>query len=237
MKNKNNKNGIIITVVITLVILVLLNVCTFVIPFNKIDKAAHFITYGCTEFVILVEMFLIANQLFNGDDSNQKIMSLPIIFFGLVTTIIQILATIVFYFINAFVQLPVWIVIVIECLIIGLGVIQVAKGFFFKKRNVEYCENIADTKFMDEFKTRLKTLCKINKNVCIEKPLEDLLDIALGSDPITNNKTIDSEKELLSLLQELEETFERGSEEDCKITIEKTKNALLKRNELCKLGK
>lgn len=237
MKNNNNKNGIIITVVVTCVILALLNVCTFAIPFNKIDNTVHFVTYGCAEFVILVEMFLIMNQLFNGDDSNQKIMSLPIIYFGSITAIIQILVTIVFYLINAFIKLPLWVVIVIECLIIGLGIIQVVKGFFFKSRNIEYHENIADTKFMDEFKTRLKVLCKINKNVNIEKSLQDLLDIALGSDPITNNKTIDSEEELLSLLQELEGTFERVSEEDCRITIEKIKNTLLKRNALCKLGK
>ena len=237
MSNKNNKNRIIITVIITLVTLILLNVFTFVIPFNKIDKTVHFTAYGCAEFVIVAEMLLILNQLFKEDYLNQKIISLPIIFFGYVTAAIQVLATVIFYLINAFVKLQIWIVVVTECLIIGFGVIEVAKGFFFKYRNIDYHENVANTKFIDEFRARLRALCKINKNVKIEKELEDLLDISLGSDPVTNDKTIDSESELLSLLQELDEAIKSGSEEDCRETIEKTKNALLERSVLCKAGK
>lgn len=225
MNNKNNRNGIITTIVITLVILMLLNVCTFVIPFNKVDMVVHLVVYGCTEFVILAEMILILTRLFNGDNSNQKIISLPIVYFGCITVTIQVLATIVFYLTNAFVKLPIWIVVIVECLIIGFGIIQIAKGFFFKSRNAEYHENIANTKFMDEFRARLKALCKINNNVNIEKALEDLLDIALGSDPVTNDKTIDSESELLSLLQELDEAIKGGSEVDSREAIEKTKNA------------
>ena len=85
MKNKNNKNGIITTIVITAVVLILLNVCTFVIPFNKIDMGVHFTVYGCAEFVILAEMALILTQVFGFDDSNQKIIALPIPYFAYVS--------------------------------------------------------------------------------------------------------------------------------------------------------
>ena len=90
---------------------------------------------------------------------------------------------------------------------------------------------------MDEFRARLKALNKINKIEGVERILSDLLDIALGSDPVTNDKTLDSESELLSLLQELDESIKDGSEEEARTVIEKTKNALLERNVLCKAGK
>ena len=90
---------------------------------------------------------------------------------------------------------------------------------------------------MDEFRARLKALSGINKNENIEKVLMDLLDIALGSDPVTNDKTIDSESELLSLLQGLDDAIKNGSEDEARDIIEKTKNALLARNVLCKTGK
>lgn len=236
--NKNkSRSGVLSTIIVTAVLIILLNVCTFVIPFNKTNMVAHFITYGCTEVVIISEMILIISQLFLGEDSKQKVLGLPIIYFGCVTVGIQLLAAVIFYLVNVYIALPAWIIIVVECFIIGSGIIQIVKGFFFKNRNKEYFENKGNTKFMNEFRARLKTLSKINKIEGIDKKLNDLLDIALGSDPITNEKTIDSETELLSLLQELDESIKDGSEENALIVIEKTKNTLLERNVLCKTGK
>ena len=237
MSKKTSKSGLVSAIVITVVLLALLNVCTFAIPFNKVDLGVHLVAYGCAEFVILAEMILVISQLFIEEDSNQKILGLPIIFSGYITTVIQLIVTAVFYLVNAFVRLPVWVVILVEVLIIGFGVIQIVKGFFFKTRNEQYHQDIANTKFMNEFRARLKALQKINKNENIEKALSDLVDTALGSDPVTNDKTIDSESELLSLLQELDESIKDGSETDAREAITKTKNALLERNVLCNAGK
>ena len=237
MNEKNSKNGIFATIIITLVVLALLNVCTFIIPFNKVDLIVHFTAYGCAEFVILAEMTLILTQLFSGAELNQKIVSLPIVLYGYIVVVIQVVTTAVFYLINAYIELPIWIVIIVESLIIGFGIIRTAKGFFFKAKSVDYHESFANTKFMDEFRARLRALYKINNNKNIEKVLEDLLETALSSDPVTNDKTIDSESELLSLLQELDEAIKDGSEEESRNVIEKTRNALLERNVLCKTGK
>ena len=90
---------------------------------------------------------------------------------------------------------------------------------------------------MDEFRAELKVLNRINKNENISRPLEDLLNIALGSDPVTNDKTAEKEKELHELLSELNEVMKSGSEEKFREAIEKTKNTLIERNALCKMGK
>ena len=237
MSKNTSKSGIIAAIVIIVVFLALLNICTFTIPFNKVDMGVHFTAYGCAEFVILAEVIFAISQLFLEEDRNQKILGLPIIYSGYVTTVIQIMATAIFYLVNAFIALPVWIVILTEAVIIGFGAIQIAQGLFFKARNEQYHQDIANTKFMDEFRARLKALQKINRNENTEKALSDLVDIALGSDPVTNDKTIDSEGELLSLLQELDEAIKDGSETDTREAIIKTKNALLERNVLCKAGK
>ena len=237
MSAKNKKNGIIITVLMALVIIALLNVCTFVIPFNKINRAVRFTVYGFAEFVIFAEMVIVLCQILSDDDLNQKVFSLPIVYYGYVTIVLQILFAIFIYLTSSIVNFKLWFVIVIECFIIAFGAVQILKGLFFKQRNVDYHENVANTKFMDEFRARLKALNNINKNQNIERELADLLDVALGSDPITNDKTVDSEGELLSLLQELDEAVKIGSEDEARETIEKTRNALLERNVLCKAGK
>lgn len=236
-ENKNNSHGIITTAVIAAVVLILLNVCTFAIPFHKTDLAVHFTAYGCAEFVLLAEMSLIMVQLFGDDSANQKIISLPIVFFGYLTLAVQILATVVFYIANAFFSLPIWIVIIVECLIIGLGAVQIAKGFYFKSANAEYHRHKANTEFMDGFRAKLKAISLTNRNKNIEKPLNDLVDIARGSDPVTNDMTIDSEKKLQSMLLELDEAVKSGSENRCREAIEKTKDTLIERNTLCKAGK
>jgi hypothetical protein len=237
MGYKSSKNGAITVIVITCVLIILLNVCTFAIPFNKVDTAVLVTVYVCTELILLAESGLIIYTIFSEKTPNQKIISLPIAYFGYITLGLQLIATVVFYLCNAFVQVPIWIVILVECVVFAFGIIQIAKGFFFKTRNAEYHENKANTKFMDEFRARLKALVAINTIESVQKNLQDLLDIANGSDPVTSDKTLDSESELLSLLQELDEAIKDGSEENTREAIERTKNTLLERNVLCKANK
>ena len=234
---KSSKSGIRATLIIYAVLIVLLTVCTFAIPFPKLDNAVLIASYVCAVVMTIAEGSLALSLLFNEENLNQRVLSLPIIFSGYVALALQIVATIVFYVCNAFVKLPIWIVIVAECLLFGYLIIQLAKGFFFKDRNREYHNRAANTKFMDEFRARLKAIVAINSNDNIKKELEDLLDTAKGSDPVTNDKTMDSESELLSELQELDEAIKSGSEEEARAAIEKTKNTLLERNVLCKTGK
>ena len=232
-----NKSGLIASVVITIFLVILLNICTFVIPFEKLSTAVSIVAYIMAEIVIIAEGIIVASQLFHEPDRNQKVLGLPIVFSSYISLGIQLIATTIFYIVNSFIEMPVWIVIIVEAFIIAYLAIRIAKGFFFKKRVIEYQEHAANTKFMDEFRARLKAIVAINNNENIEKELRNLLDLALGSDPVTNDKTLDSESELLSCLQELDEAIRSGSEEESRTIIVKTKNTLLERNVLCKAGK
>ncbi len=234
---KSSKSGIKATLIIYAVLIVLLTVCTFAIPFPKLDDGVLITSYVCAVVMTIAEGSLALSLLFNEGNLNQRVLSLPILFSGYVALVLQVIATLAFYVCNAFIKLPIWIVIVIECLLFGYLIIQLAKGFFFKDRNREYHDRAANTKFMDEFRARLKAIVAINSNENIKKELEDLLDIAKGSDPVTNDKTMDSESELLSDLQELDEAIKSGSEDEARAVIKKTKNTLLERNVLCKTGK
>lgn len=234
---KSSKSGIKATLIIYAVLIVLLTVCTFAIPFPKLDDGVLIASYVCAVVMTIAEGSLALSLLFNEGNLNQRVLSLPILFSGYVALVLQVIATLTFYVCNAFIKLPIWIVIVVECLLFGYLIIQLAKGFFFKDRNREYHDRGANTKFMDEFRARLKAIVAINSNENIKKELEDLLDIAKGSDPVTNDKTMDSESELLSDLQELDEAIKSGSEDEARAVIKKTKNTLLERNVLCKTGK
>ncbi len=234
---RSGKSGIKATLIIYFVLIILLTVCTFAIPFPKLDNGVLVTSYVCAVVMIIAEGSLAISLLFKEENMNQRILGLPILYSGYIALTAQIIATAIFYVCNAFIKLPIWIVIIVECILFGYLIIQMAKGFFFKDRNAEYHMNAANTKFMDEFRARLKAIVAINGNKNIEKPLEDLLDVANGSDPVTNDKTLDSESELLSDIQELDEAIKAGSEAEARNIINKTKNTLLERNVLCKAGK
>ncbi len=234
---KISKTGIISTIVIALVVLALLNVCTFVIPFSKVSSTVLFTVYGCTTFIVVIEALLILFQLFGNEEGNQKIISLPIIFYGCVSAIVQLVATVIFYALNAFIQIPFWSVILVECIIFAFGTIQIIKGFFFKEKNAEYHKNKANTEFMDSFRAKLKTLSAINKDDSVKKELNDLLDLALGSDPVSSTNTSMLENELSTLIDKLNESIKNGSSDKNTSLIEETREKLIERNSLCKLSK
>lgn len=237
MKNKTNKSGVIIITITVIFLLVLLNLFTFLVPFTKISTSVLLLTYICTEVVILAVGIITIFSLFTDEEANQKIISLPIIQNGIITSITQILATIVFFVLNALITVQLWVVIIVECLILFFGTFQIMRGYFFKTRNADYHENKANTTFINEFRARLKALVAINQIASVAKALEDLYDTARGSDPISTDKTLDSENELLLLLQELDDAIKQGSTDRTGEIIKQSKNTLLERNALCQNSK
>lgn len=235
--DKRTKGGVLATTIITLALLALLNVFTFAIPFTKVSTISHFLNYGLASFVLIVQGVIFAITMFGERDPGQRVLGLPIIHSGFVALGLQLIASIVFFSVNAFIELPIWVVVVVEAVVIGYMIICASKGFFFKSHVQAFKESEKNTKFMDEFRARMKALVAINAIESISRELEDLNDIVRGSDPITNDKTLDSESELLSLLQELDEAIKEGNESNARDILTRMRNTLTERNALCKAGK
>ena len=237
MKNNINKYGAILSIIITAVLIIILNVCVFAIPFTQINEKVFYFTYACT-MITIISLFVISiTQVFLEKNSNQKILGLPIVYSSYIINIIQIVFLIITCVVNSYINMPLWIDIVVECIIIGLLIIQISKGLFFKSRNAEYHENIANTAFMDKFRSDLKIICSINKMPNIQDELNDLLDIALGSDPVTNDKTIELESELMLLIKELDSNIKENSFDNTNKTLINIREILIERNNICKTGK
>lgn len=234
---KRAKNGILVTSIITLALVALLSVFVFVVPFEKVSVTSHYINYGFACFVFIAQGVIFAITMFGEKNAQQRVMGLPIIHSGFVALGLQILASFIFFLTNAFVSLAPWIVILVEAIIIAYMVICVAKGFFFKSHVETFQEVKKKTEFMDEFRARLQATCSTNRIESISPLLEDLYDCARASDPVSNEKTLESETELLSLLQELKIAIRNGNETESRELIIQMKSTLLERNALCKIGK
>ena len=113
MGYRTSKSGLKATIIIYSVLAVVLTVCTFAIPFPKQDDAAWALSYVFAMVVLVAELILTLTQIFQETDDNQKILGLPIVYSGYIALIVQLLATVVFYICNAFIKLPIWIIIVV----------------------------------------------------------------------------------------------------------------------------
>lgn len=237
MKKVSNKSGFVSTLIIYAALLALLSILTFAVPFPKVSNSVLIISYSCAMGMIFLEGILTLSLLFKEKDGNQRILGLPILYSCFIALIAQIVLTAIFYICNAFFALPIWLVFVLEAVLFVYLIVQLSLGFFFKNRNEEYHKNAGNTQFMDSFRVKLKTIVTLNENKNVAKELEDLFDIAKGSDPITNANCLEAEKELELNVQEINEAVKEGSEEKTRTAIKKTKAKLLERNALCKAGK
>ncbi len=234
---KNIEKGLISVSLITIILIVLLNIVTFAIPFDKNDMSVLITVYLISEIIILATGVINLVLLFISDNINHKVYSLPMVRFSFAMMFVQLIFASIIYICNANFAVPLWLIIVIESFIIAIYAIRIIVANIFKGRLINNDENVNETVFMDEFRARLKAIVLINQNENVEKVLNNLLDTALVSDPISNDKTLDSESELLSNIQELDEAIKDGSEEEIRIIIDKTTKTLLERNALCKTGK
>lgn len=235
--NKRNNAGINASIAIYVAIIALLSVCTFAIPFPKTNWGTLVAAYCCALLMASIELGLTISLLFLETKRSQRILGLPIVYSGFVLLILQLIASISFYACNAFFEVPAWILIVVEAILYAMLLIQLAKGFFFKGSSEEYNSKRANTSWMEGFRNDLKALVAKNKNPGISKTLLDLSEKASGSDPISNEKTLDAEKELSADVVELKRLIEEGKGEEAKAAIERIDSLLSERNSLCKSGK
>ena len=237
MNKKRSRSGIIATSIITIALLVVLTLLTFAIPFPKIDRSVLLIVYLCSVGVIALEGGLIVGLFFGKGKPNSRILGLPIAYYCFLIAAVQMLVTGLFYALNAFVQVSLWIPCLVEALLCCFLVIQLALGFFFKARNAEYHESKANTAWMDSLRCEIRTLAQNHKEGELGKALENLSDLAAGSDPVGNGKSSEAEREIDVIISELKASFEKGSLEREMELIGKACSALKKRNALCKLSK
>lgn len=233
-----NKSGLIATIIITLSLLAILSVITWAIPMPNKGSGAFIAAYICAMVVILAEGILTAIVLFVEDNLSRKILGLPILYFGLVTVIVQLVITVIFFIANAFVAVPAWIIILLECLVFIIAIIHITIGFFFKQRTAEFKNGKQATAFIDLLRVRVQVIVSNNSNKELERPLQDLYETVKGTDPVANELTRDADQKLDALVSELKDKVDaNASAEEVRKLIGSVNKLIKERAAYCKAGK
>lgn len=236
MAQKHSESRIITAVVIAAVLVIVLNIVSFAVPLQKQSEEVFYTAYVMSEFVILAEMGIVIAQLAI-DAPEHRVLGLPIVWSGFLGAIIQTVATICFYVVNAFYSLPVWVVAVIEALLIGYFIIQITLGFLYKNHAIESSDDKPNTAFMDEIKSRLAAIASNNRNENVQKDIENAYDVARGSDPVSSSKTAATENQILQDLSDLENAEAKGDEASIKTICQALVGHLQERRAYCKDSK
>ena len=230
--------GLKIYFAIVAILVVMVSVLAFVIPFPK-KSYATFIMSFVGIIIALAAQGYVAYLIFKKSSSlRSKIYGIPVIRVSIMYLMFQFIASVVIMAINAFVYVPVFVPVVIFVVLGGLAAIGIlitsaAKGII---ENIEK-EEKQKTAFMNNFKIEIESLENKTDDEAFNKDLHKLIEKVKYSDPMSANELVDVENEMNTVYLSLKDNIANKNLDEAKKDATELSDLVDKRNKLCKLNK
>ena len=230
--------GLKIYFAIVAILVVMVSVLAFVIPFPK-KSYATFIMSFVGIIIALAAQGYVAYLIFKKSSSlRSKIYGIPVIRVSIMYLMFQFIASVVIMAINAFVYVPVFVPVVIFVVLGGLAAIGIlitsaAKGII---ENIEK-EEKQKTAFMNNFKIEIESLENKTDDEDFNKDLHKLIEKVKYSDPMSANELVDVENEMNTVYLSLKDNIANKNLDEAKKDATELSDLVDKRNKLCKLNK
>ena len=231
MKNSFKKYVIVIAILI-----VILNVLVFVIPFPKM-YAAFWISYAGIMIGILAQLY-IAYLAFKGKKTlKSKLYGLPLIRIGAIFLAVQTVITVLCAIVGSFVEIPYWIVLVLEVVLFGVSGIGLITADTYRNEieKMEQKEPLT-TKFILDLRAETKVLSERYEDGKYGKKLFELYEEVKFSDPKSNDMLWNIEKDIAKKYEALKDALNNKTENVYDL-INELINLIKERNILCKSSK
>ena len=212
---------------------VVFTVIAFVIPFPK--TLAFWIAYLCGVFAILFQFYIFKTS-FGRPDARSRFYGFPIARLGLIYLVIQLIASIIEIALARFI--PVWVIIVINVVILAFALIGCISAETMRdeidRQDEKLKRNVAN---MRELQSLSATLADQSSDEELKKELKKLAEEFRYSDPISSEKTLGLEADLLNRMEDLQQAVSDGDVESAKALCGKLTACLQERNRICALNK
>lgn len=222
MKNKNLKGYLILGILFALV-----SVIAFVIPTAKTTTFGA--AYLFTIVAFAAQIFVWKKALGKENELKSKFLGIPVTQVGVVYLVLQVIAFAVFV---AFSMLPVWSVVVVCAIILGISAVCMITADVA----IEEIERI-DAKvqkkvfYIKNLQTDVEILAETETNEAINAGLLDLMKKIRFSDPMSNEELAPIEEQIVEKINELQNADDKQS------IINSVLMLLAERNKKCKLLK
>lgn len=213
--------------IILAIVFVLMNVIAFVVPSDK--TATFWITYTFSAVAFIIQPFVWKIAFGKGKEIKSKFLGIPLIHVGLVYLVIQLVAFVLFM---AFPNIPSWIAVIVNALIVGISVICLVSTEVGVKEINRVEEKVKQKVFyIKELQVDVEMLAEKETDTETKKALEALAEKIRFSDPMSSEQLSELENKIKGKVDELKTSGD-------KIALSKDVELLLEeRNRKCKLLK
>ena len=230
--------GLKIYFAIVAILVVMVSVVAFVIPFEKKSYATFIMSYVGILIALLAQGY-VAYLIFKKSSSlKSKIYGIPVIRVSVMYLLIQFIASFVIIAINAFVFVPVFVPVVVFVVLggfaaIGILITSAAKGII---ENIEK-EEKQRTAFLNNFKIEVESLNNKSSDEALNKDIYKFIEKVKYSDPMSSDKIVDVENEINEKYLELKDLVLNNNIDEAKKALVEINDLMDKRNRICKLEK
>jgi ABC-type multidrug transport system fused ATPase/permease subunit len=215
------------------IVLVLVNILYFVIPFKR--GSIFWLSDGFVFVAIGLQILTHYLAYRNADTMKKKVYAFPITETGYFYISIQMILSLVFIILAGLLSIPLWIPIVIYSSILCYTLIKV----IIADNARDYAENVeqqteADTEFIKETCTKLQILSAAVQDSRTKEAVRKLADDFRYSDPVSSPARKITEARIPSLIDTLEQAVKEQRQEEITAVIAQIKETLAERNAKCR---
>lgn len=206
-----------------------------IIPFPK--SAASWISFVFTLVSFVSSCFVTMYAFKENEPLDSKVYGFPIFKVGAVYAIAQFVFGLLICILASFMQMPVWIPLLVSVVFLAAAAIGVIAADNIKDVVIEQKEAVeVQTKVMKTFTVDLSYVSSLTKDPVLSKAVEKLAEEFRFSDPVSNEATEKIELQLNEEVDKLASLIKDNPEEAFK-QIEFIKSILDKRNRIAKESK
>ena len=220
------------------ILVVVYNVLVFAVPYpHKSDDV--FITAWVAGLVAILSQIYFVFVAFNNKETlKSKIYGLPIVRVGLIYLVTQLILTVLFLIIGAFVKIPYWIVIIPVVIVFALAAIGLIVADTYRDgiEIIEECIPV-NTDFINNLKVDVAIFAKRNMGTPIIEKIEIFNDEVKYSDPVSSEALSEIEEEITEKYIRLKELVVESNFERCDLLLDNLISLIQERNLRCKRNK
>ncbi len=225
------------SVITAYIIILLMYVIGFlIIPFKKVP--ASWISFAFTIVAFIVSLMVCYLAFGNEKNLVSRIYGFPIFRIGVIYALVQLIAGIVICILGAFVTVPYWIALLVSMVLLGMA----ALGVIVTDNTRDMIEAVdestkTDTENVTYFQIDIAGIVDVCMDTEVKNELKKLNELFEYSDPVTNEKTMEIEEKITTMLTKLKGFVVEKKTEDSKALIEEISSVLKERNRICKVSK
>lgn len=217
--------------VVCLILLAILHVIVFVIPFRH--NGAFWLSYvfSLIAFVVLGA----AAYLSKGEDAKSKFYGFPILRIGVIYFAVQIVVGLIVMMIAV---VPVWVAAVVYVILLGVAGLGLVAADSMREE-IERQDTVLkkNTSMMLSLRSKAGAMPGLSEDAETKKVLTHLAESFRFSDPVSSDELAEIEQDLVSLLDEIQKALLENDLASVKTLCKQTELKLVERNRLCKLNK